>query len=150
MEMFLTLTTKSYFEKKRWVFSHLGCIISGFVMYFVGIATVYIMVIISLERFYLTKDSSLIVNNKNERSSRIYRNIFVCLLFTFLWSAWSYFSMEGALTNCTIEWNDRSLNVISYNVISFFLFYLIPLVILVYTNFQLVRTVRYKYTFFLF
>jgi hypothetical protein len=32
---------------------------------------------------------------------------------------WSYFSPEGALVTCSIEWAERSFSVISYNVFIF-------------------------------
>jgi hypothetical protein len=130
----------------RWSFDRYGCIFSGFVMYFVGIASIYIMVAISIERYYITRNPL----NMRELNSRIvYRIIYFCLLITFLWASlplfgWSYYSLEGGLTSCSIEWNDRSLNVISYNVITFVAFYIVPLCIISYTNFHLLIMVYFS------
>ena len=50
---------------------------------------------------------------------------------------WSYYSMEGALTSCSVEWADRSINVVSYNMFIFVVSYLIPLIIIATTNISL-------------
>ena len=55
---------------------------------------------------------------------------------------WSYYSLEGALTSCSVEWNDRSFNVVSYNVFIFCLTFLLPLLIITYCNLSIVYAVN--------
>lgn len=50
---------------------------------------------------------------------------------------WSYYSMEGALTSCSVDWADRSFNVVSYNIFIFIISYFIPVAIIIYTNLKL-------------
>ena len=47
---------------------------------------------------------------------------------------WSYYSLEGALTSCSVEWEDRSFNVVSYNVSIFIGTYFIPLIVIIITG----------------
>ena len=54
---------------------------------------------------------------------------------------WSYYSMEGALTSCSVDWADRSFNVVSYNIFIFIISYFIPVVIIIYTNLKLLLIV---------
>ena len=54
---------------------------------------------------------------------------------------WSYYSMEGALTSCSVDWADRSLNVVSYNIFIFIISYFIPVTIIIYTNTKLLLIV---------
>ena len=51
---------------------------------------------------------------------------------------WSYYSLEGALTSCSVEWEDRSFNVVSYNVAIFTGVYFIPLTVIIITGILLV------------
>lgn len=39
---------------------------------------------------------------------------------------WSYYSLEGALTSCSVEWKDKSWNVITYNITIFVFVFIIP------------------------
>ena len=51
---------------------------------------------------------------------------------------WSYYSLEGALTTCSVEWEDRSFNVVSYNIAMFALVYLFPLKVMLFTTVYLI------------
>ena len=50
---------------------------------------------------------------------------------------WSYYSMEGSLTSCSVEWADRSFSVVSYNIFIFIITYVAPVLIISITNFKL-------------
>jgi len=55
---------------------------------------------------------------------------------------WSYYTPEGALVSCSIEWSKRFFNVISYNVIIFITTWGLPLSIMVPTSFKLLSSVK--------
>ena len=57
---------------------------------------------------------------------------------------WSYYSLEGALTTCSVEWEDRSFNVVSYNIAMFALVYFIPLGAIILTGILLIIRVVSK------
>ena len=57
---------------------------------------------------------------------------------------WSFYSLEGALTSCSVEWSIRSLNVISYNMFIFFITFLIPVFVIVFSNVGVLLIVRFK------
>ena len=50
---------------------------------------------------------------------------------------WSHYSLEGAYTSCSVEWQERSFNVISYNVTIFVLVFLVPVVLILVTSIKL-------------
>ena len=54
---------------------------------------------------------------------------------------WSYYSLEGALTSCSVEWEDRSFNVVSYNVAIFTGVYFIPFLVIIITGILLILKV---------
>ena len=75
-----------------------------------------------------------------------YMAVLFCFCMGFLCAGaplfgWSYYSMEGALTSCSVEWADRSINVVSYNMFIFVATFLIPLIIIASTNLGLLRIV---------
>ena len=79
-------------------------------------------------------------------------SIIACLLFGLLWPilplfGWSYYTLEGGLTSCTVEWSERSSNVISYNVTIWIGGFFLPLVIIVYTNVKMLLIVRISLIF---
>jgi hypothetical protein len=55
---------------------------------------------------------------------------------------WSHYSLEGALTSCSVEWFEKSFNVISYNISMFIFVYFIPLLIIFGTSLGLIILVK--------
>ena len=72
--------------------------------------------------------------------------ISMCALVSLAWATfplfgWSFYTLEGALTSCSVEWADRSWNVFTYNVTIWIFGFIIPLTIILYCNFQTVLIV---------
>ncbi len=59
------------------------------------------------------------------------------------------YTLEGVLTSCSIRWQDRTLNVVSYNIGMFIFAYILPLVIIIYCNIKIYLKVKEKILFFL-
>ncbi len=101
-----------------------------------------IIILICFCRFMaLKKQDGNLINYTN--SLRI---MIACIILSLLWPllplfGWSKYSLEGVLINCSVEWQSRSINVISYNITIFILIYFLPSIILIYTNFHLLRAV---------
>jgi len=38
------------FNSTRWIFQYLGCVVAGFVMYFIACVNIHVLVAISIER----------------------------------------------------------------------------------------------------
>jgi hypothetical protein len=134
-------------QKKRWVFGEDGCIFSGFVMYFIGTTTIFLMAFISSERFYL---NYYLKSTKQELNiKRSIKVVLACSMGALFWSilpifGWSYYSLEGTLTSCSVEWFDRSMNVASYNIAMFIFVYIIPLTLIVVSSFGLILIVSFN------
>lgn len=66
----------------------------------------------------------------------------LCTLMGLFWSiapliGWSYYSPEGLGISCSVEWQDRSSNVISYNITMFIFVYFLPLLLIAITNLKI-------------
>lgn len=109
-------------------------------MYFTGITSIYILVALSLERYYIINSQ---VNNFFVNKKTVLRLVGFCVMNGLIWASfplfgWSYYSLEGANTSCSVEWNERSMNVVSYNLAMFVFVYFIPLVVICVSNFKLI------------
>nr|QVK45896.1 G protein-coupled receptor [Proales similis] len=128
----------------RWMARKLGCFVSGFIMYFVGCSQIYLMAAISFERFIIVY-KPLSFKSIDFKVSCMW--IAICLGAGALWAlfplvGWSYYSLEGALTSCSVEWAERSVNVISYNMTIFLFVFIVPLVLIVFTNVKLLLIIK--------
>ncbi|CAF1121229.1 unnamed protein product, partial [Didymodactylos carnosus] len=47
---------------------------------------------------------------------------------------WSSYTLEGVLTSCSITWQSRTVNVISYNISLFIFGYFLPLLVVIYLS----------------
>ena len=77
------------------------------------------------------------------------RYMIICSIFLgFIWSVlpligWSRYSKIQESPYCSIEMNDRSLNVISYNITVFIFVFLLPFGIIFVTSYKIVSLVRF-------
>jgi hypothetical protein len=54
---------------------------------------------------------------------------------------WSHYSFEGINITCSVEWREKSLNVISFNVTILLLVFVIPLVLIIAVDFSVLYLV---------
>ena len=114
----------------------MGCVFCGYVIYFVGCMQVFLMSAISYIRFDILNKQK---NEKTISRKTVLVASLISFLMSFFWSTapifgWSYYSLEDGLVSCSVEYNDKSLNVITYNIGMFVFVYIIPLVIIIVTN----------------
>ena len=55
---------------------------------------------------------------------------------------WSHYSIEGARISCSVQWREKSLNVISYNICIFIFVYIVPFGVIIFTNYKFLKRVR--------
>lgn len=128
----------------RWIFGHSGCVLSAFLMYFVGCSSVYIMAAISVERFYTIYDPS---SMKRITFKKSMLSVQICLLFGVFWPfmpviGWSHYSLESGLVSCSVTWDEQSVNVMSYNASIFIFVYCIPILVIIITNAKMLSILK--------
>jgi hypothetical protein len=114
----------------------LGCIFCGFVIYFVGCMQVFLMTAISYVRYDILKKQK---NEKSIGNVIIIKAVLISLILSLFWSAmpifgWSHYSLESGLVSCSVEYNEKSFNVISYNIGMFIFVFLLPFGITIYAS----------------
>ena len=124
----------------RWIWKQIGCDVSSWLMAVTGCSSVYIMVAISFERFYIIY-KPMAIKTMNKKVNYIV--IGLSMLGGVIWATlplvgWSHYSLEGALTSCSVEWRKRSTNTTSYAITIFIMVYVFPLVTILFTSFKLI------------
>ena len=83
------------------------------------------------------------LNASSKTKKRFYKISIVAVIISclsgFFWASaplfgWSEYSFEGAMISCSIEWNKKTPSVMSYNIAITVFVYIIPLLLLFYTN----------------
>lgn len=112
-------------------------------MFWIGCTSIYLMTAISFQRFYILYKPFNIRNISYKISLII---VFVCILYGLMWSlfpvfGWSYYTLEGSLTSCGVEWRKQNFNLNSFKIAIFVFVYLIPLIVIIFTSIKLVLMV---------
>jgi hypothetical protein len=97
---------------------------------------VFLMTAISYVRYDILKNRE---NEKSISNKIIIKSVIISLVLSLFWSGapilgWSYYSLESGLVSCSVEYNEKSLNVISYNIGMFIFVFILPFGITTYTN----------------
>ena len=85
-------------------------------------------------RYKILKDE--ITENNKINIKPVVSLSFISSLF---WSTlplldWSYYSLEDSFVACSVEYNEKSLNVITYNVGMFTFVFVVPFTLIIYYN----------------
>ncbi|CAF3734287.1 unnamed protein product [Rotaria socialis] len=120
----------------RWLYGKYLCYYEGFITYFVGMVGLYILTALSLNRYW-----KIVKPGKAQYVTfqTAYISVFLSVIAGLFWAitpvfGWNNYKLEGALTTCSICWQERSFNVMSYNILMFVFGYIIPLIVMVYCN----------------
>ena len=105
---------------------------------------VYLMTAISYVRYYILKKQK---NEKSISNIVLINSVIISLVLSLFWSAvpifgWSYYSLEDGIVSCSVEYNEKSLNVISYNIGMFIFVFILPFGITIYTNIKSIFIVK--------
>ena len=103
------------------------------------------MAAISFERFYIMYKP---LNIRKLSFNLAYTVIAFCLANGLFWAimpllGWSYYTYEGGLVSCAVEFKGNSLNVRSFIIAIFIFVYLIPFGTISISNIVLITIVSY-------
>ncbi|CAH1792180.1 unnamed protein product [Owenia fusiformis] len=127
----------------RWIFGKAGCDWNGFLTFFTGLFGMYILMMISIDRFII------IVKAPEERISHKCALILVVfcgsvsLIFaTMPLLGWSSYTLEGANTSCSVNWQGRSMGDTSYVIVTLMICFVIPVGVMMYSYLRIFFHVR--------
>ncbi|XP_033748186.1 visual pigment-like receptor peropsin [Pecten maximus] len=128
----------------RWVWGYAGCVFEGFLVYFLGLTSLYLLCAISVDRYIVI---ALPLKNAmvNQRVAKF--SIMGCYVLGFFWAmlpllGWNSYQLEGLMTSCSVLWDTSNPKDYSYNVVIFFTCFVFPVIVMCYCYYQVYRTVR--------
>ena len=119
----------------RWIFGQSLCIMTGFLIFFQSTASIYLMTVISFERYIILVRP--FISKPNFKSS--FRNLLSCVLLAFLVTippalGWSHYTQDDLKVACNVDWKGKTFNIISYNIFIMFVIFFIPIGLILYFN----------------
>ncbi|CAH1801655.1 unnamed protein product [Owenia fusiformis] len=126
------LSAASYLAH-RWLFGRIGCEYEAFIQFFVGLSGIYLLAMLSLDRY-------LIIVRQVCRVSytRYVVMITVCLLSALIWATlpligWSSYQLEAANTSCSVNWASKHPKDVSYVIAIFICCLAFPVMVMLFS-----------------
>ena len=138
----------SYFKlKKRWIWSKTSCIIFGFVNYFTCCMQVYLVSAITIVCFDVLNRK---LNVKSISNRVIMISTAISLVLSLFWSlvplfGWSFYSFEENRVSCSVQrvdYNEKSINVITYNAFALVVVYIVPFAVILFLGLKSILIVK--------
>ncbi|XP_030621423.1 teleost multiple tissue opsin 3a [Chanos chanos] len=128
----------------RWLLGHHGCKWYGFANSLFGIVSLVSLSVLSYERYAAVLSSSK-ADLSDFRKAWMY--VAGSWLYSLVWTlppflGWSSYGPEGAGTSCSVQWQQRSANSVSYVVCLFVFCLLLPLLLMVYCYSKILLIIR--------
>lgn len=128
----------------RWLWGDAMAVGEGFLVYFLGLSSMYILMAIAVDR-YIAISKPLLGAKITKKTAMI--SCGLCYLGGFLWSAlpligWNKYQLEGAGISSSVVWESREPSYTSYIYTIFFTCLVIPLCVMTYSYYGVLRTLR--------
>lgn len=129
---------------RHWTFGHGLCIYYGFVTTFLGITQVTTLTAISLDKYFVIVRKAQMAFLSKKKAVFI---ILLCYLHGFLWAlfpilGWSSYQLEGANVSCSVHWQSKDTNDVSYCLALTVFGWILPLLAIVYSYSSICLLVR--------
>ena len=105
------------------------------------------MTAISYVRYDILKRN---LNEKSIDKKIILKTTIVSIVYSLFWCVaplfgWSHYALEDGLVSCTVEYNEKSWNVISYNLGMLLFVFVLPFGVTIISNIKSLLIVKYLY-----
>ncbi|XP_055882539.1 visual pigment-like receptor peropsin isoform X1 [Biomphalaria glabrata] len=128
----------------KWIWGDAMCDFEAFLVYFLGMASMYVLMAIAFDRYIAI--SKPLLGTKITKSIA-YVSCAGCYFLGFIWAippafGWNEFGLEGAGISCSVVWENPDPLYMSYIWAIFFFCFIIPLGIMVYSYWGVLATLR--------
>ena len=119
----------------KWLFGRPTCIYYAFVTTFLGITQITTLTAISLDKYFVIVRKTQMAFLAEKSAVFI---VFLCYLHGFIWAlfpvlGWSSYELEGANVSCSIPWESKETEDVSYCLSLTVFGWLLPLATIVYS-----------------
>ncbi|KAJ3662448.1 hypothetical protein Zmor_006798 [Zophobas morio] len=128
----------------RWVFGRIGCVLYGFIMSFLGINSVTTLTALAFERY-------LLIARPFRNSGLNFQHAHTLVLFLWFYSlfltvppllGWGEYVNEAADVSCSVNWEKKSINSMTYITYLFIFGLFIPLLIITFSYVNIINRMR--------
>nr|BDI63178.1 xenopsin 2 [Peronia verruculata] len=129
---------------REWIWGDAICDVEGFIVYFLGMASMYILMAIAFDRY--------IAISKPLLGTKITKTVALvscsgCYFLGFLWAilpafGWNEYQLEGAGISCSVVWESSDPVYMSYIFTIFVFCLIIPLGVMFYSYWGVLGTLR--------
>ncbi|XP_068906196.1 pinopsin-like [Tenebrio molitor] len=128
----------------NWIFGKTGCVLYGFIMSLLGITSITTLTVLAFER-YLIIAQPLYSNHLN------FRNVTYLLVSIWLYSltlttppllGWGEYVNEAANISCSVNWEEKSVNSMTYILFLFTFGLFVPLTIIIFSYVNIILTMK--------
>ncbi|OWF49303.1 visual pigment-like receptor peropsin [Mizuhopecten yessoensis] len=128
----------------NWVFGEHGCILHGFAMTALGLFQIFILTVMSFEKYIIMAKKSW--ERLLSRTGTTVTIIGCSIIGLFLGSCpligWNSYKLEEQKTACAIDWSDRSPSALCYTVLLMFIGLVIPVSIMIFSYVNIFLVIR--------
>ncbi|XP_073945988.1 parapinopsin-like [Choristoneura fumiferana] len=128
----------------RWVFGRTMCVLYGFFMALLGIASITTLTVLSFERYMLVTRpfSSRHLSAKGAACSIVFIWTYSLALTTPPLMGWGNYVNEAANISCSVNWHEQSMNTLTYILFLFAMGQIVPFIIITFSYVNIVRTLK--------
>ena len=129
--------------KGRFIGDHLGVLVIGFAMTYLGLSNINVLTAIAFERFVCVVHP----HRKIQLSPSVTKmGIIVCLSLPLIWSiaplcGWNHYALEGSFISSSVNWVVTQPSDISYTTLLFVANFFIPVIIISYSYWAIFQQV---------
>ncbi|KAJ8319407.1 hypothetical protein KUTeg_004498 [Tegillarca granosa] len=118
-----------------WIFGDSGCKFYGFLVYFLGVTSMYTLCALSFDRCIVITKPFFATNITHTVAGII---IAGCWLLGMFWAilpliGWNSYELEVPYTSCSVVWDSKEPLRFSYNITIFFTCFCIPVTVMGYS-----------------
>jgi hypothetical protein len=130
----------------HWLWGFPVCIFQGIVVYFCGLSSMYILMTISIHRYFLVIKQ---INITMVTYTPVGISLLCCFFFGLFWSlipfsGWTRYDYESIRTSCTVAYDSTDDKVLSYNIAIFVFCFMLPVSTMVYCYYHILLKVSYR------
>ncbi|XP_028813331.1 teleost multiple tissue opsin b [Denticeps clupeoides] len=128
----------------RWLIGPAGCVWYGFVNSCLGIVSLILLSVLSYER-YCTMVGTTQADVTNYR--KVAAGIAFSWIYSIAWTlpplfGWSHYGPEGPGTTCSVNWQAKTGNNVSYIICLFFFCLVLPFIVIIYSYGKLLQAIK--------
>nr|BAQ54847.1 opsin, pteropsin type [Anax parthenope] len=137
----ITLTAALF---RRWIFGRTMCVIYGFFMSLLGIASITTLMVLSFERYVMISKPFQVHRLTQKGAVALIGAIWVYALFLTVppLLGWGDYVHESANISCSVNWESKTMNATTYIIFLFAMGLVVPVFVISFSYLNIIWTMK--------